>query len=160
MPNPLDRNVLPNQDRMRTTTAWILQREPVLVRIAPALVALIVIGLGVWIASARVTVYDSVPARVSDVHRGGQSDTLGVQIDPDLVEAVAGSSTLRLSPDGGRKRIDATVLEINGTRDGATLTVAASSQVHAGAASLLVEKGRRSLLSELVGTARAGGRVR
>ena len=160
MPSPLDRNTLPNQDRMRTTTAWILQHEPVFVRLAPLLVTLVVIALGVWIASERVTVYDSVPAHVSDVHRGANSDTLEVQLDHALVASVAGNSTLRVMPDGGRRRIEATMVEINETRDRARLAVAASSHVGAGAASLLVETGRRALLSELVGTARAGGQVR
>lgn len=160
MPNPLDRNVLPNQDRMRTTTAWILQREPVLVRVAPLLVALVVIGLGVWAASARVTAYDSVSARVSDVRRGAQSDTLEVQLDHGMAASVAGSSTLRILPDGGRSRIKATVVDIDESGDRTTLTVSASSRIEAGAVSLLVETGRRSLLSSLVGTARAGGQVR
>lgn len=159
MPNPLDRNVLPDKDRMRTTTAWILQREPVLVRVAPLVVALIVIGLGIWVASARVSAYDSIAARVSQVHRGAQSDTLEVQLDDAVVASVAGNSTLLLLPDGGRKRIEATVVATDEIQDRATLTVAASLRVDSGSASLLVEAGHRSLLSALVGTARAGGRV-
>ena len=157
MPNPLDRNALPDEDRMRTTTAWILQREPVLVRIAPLVVLLIVIGLGIWVATAQVSVYDSFAGRVSQVRSGAQSDTLEVQLD-DSAASLAAKSTVLVTPKDGHKRIEASVLSVDESEGRATLVIASSSPVPMGAVAMRVNAGSRSLLSELVGTARAGGR--
>ena len=158
MPNPLDRNVLPDDDRMRTTTAWILQREPALVRLAPLVVVVVVAVLGIWLATARVTVYDSVAALVSHVHSGTPADTLDVHIEGDAGATLTANATVFVVPAGGHKRIPAAVLDTDESSGRARLTVASSSGAKDGPVTLRVEAGRRSLLSELVGTARAEGR--
>ena len=158
MPNPLDRNVLPDDDRMRTTTAWILQREPALVRVAPLVVVVVVAVLGIWLATARVTVYDSVAARVSHVHSGNPTDTLEVQLDGDAGATLPANQAVFVVPAEGHKRIPAAVMDTDASTGRARLLVAASSGAKDGAVTVRVEAGRRSLLSELVGTARAEGR--
>lgn len=158
MPNPLDRNVLPDDDRMRTTTAWILQREPTLVRVAPLVVVVVVAVLGIWLATARVTVYDSVSGRISHVHSGIPTDTLDVQLDGDERATLTANSSVFVVPAGARNRIPAAVLDTNESTGRARLTVASSAGAKDGPVTVRVEAGRRSLLSELVGTARAEGR--
>ena len=143
---------------MRTTTAWVLQREPALVRAAPLVVVVVVAGLGIWLATARVAVYDTVTARVSHVHRGVAADTLDIQLDGAVGAPLHANSAVFVTPAESRERIDASVVSMDENAGRARLSVAAASTVDAGAVTVRFATGQRSLLSQLVGTARAEGR--
>ncbi len=164
MPNPLDREWLPDAERMRSTTTWILQREPWLVRIAPLVILLFVVALGVWTASAKVDVYEGVPVEVVDHQSVSESDTLKVRLESDPPVALDVGSTVIVAATGdqpGHHKSHASVARIDRDRDGVVAILVAprgSFSVESGRATVRVNVGRRPLLSQFLATARSGGK--
>jgi len=168
MPNPLDREWLPDEERMRSTTAWILQREPWFVRIAPAVILVFVVALGVWTARAKVSVYEGTSVDV-EAHRSAQGgDTLQVRLASDSsVPLEAGASVIVASiEDGaGQTKSRASVVRVDRFVDAGRSAVVAtlvaphgSFSVTSGRATVRVNVGQRPLFSQFLAIARSGGK--
>lgn len=161
MPNPLNREWLPDSGRMRSTTAWILQREPLMVRIAPPVILLFVVGLAAWAASARVAVYESIPGRVSAAP-ATPSHTFLVHLDDGAALLKPGSRVTVLPANEPPARgVAASVVEVTraGETDGFVVSLAVdegASEMAPGPVVVRVESGQRTLLAEFF--AAAGGR--
>ena len=167
MPNPLDREWLPDAERMRATTTWILRREPWLVRIAPVLILVFVVLLGVWTARAQVDVYEGVPIEVVGHRDGLGSDSLYVRLEADAVVPLeVGASVIVVAAGDapGPSRSRASVVRVQRVdREGVAavaVTLVApdgSFSVRSGRATVRVNVGRRPLLAQFLATARSGG---
>lgn len=167
MPNPLDREWLPDAERMRSTTTWILRREPILVRVAPVVIVFVVAALGIWIAQARVSVYESLPGEMTRFRAASPSDTLEVRFDAKQADIAVGSLVV-VAPGtaaAARERVDASVVGLHREEhEGRTATVLTllvpkdALFLRSGPATVRVRTGERTLLSEFVATARAGGK--
>ena len=167
MPNPLNREWLPDAERMRSTTTWILQREPWLVRIAPLVILVFVIALGVWTASAKVDVYEGVPVEVVHHREGLPGDTLQVRLESDPPVPLEVGSSVIVAPAGdtpGHGKSRASVVRVDrvagaGKTDVvATLVSDDSFSTRSGRATVRINVGQRPLLSQFFATARSGGK--
>jgi len=140
---------------MRSTTAWILQREPRLIRIAPLIILLFVAGLAGWSAYAKIPVYGNLPARVIAIERS-QTDTLFVHID--TTARLETGLMVIVSPIGIAGRgINGSIVDIEhwenvgAQRVAAAIAVPGASRLSPGPVVVRVQVDEHSVISELFG---------
>jgi hypothetical protein len=161
VPTPLDYRWLPDRDRMRVTTAWILQREPVVIRIAPLIALAVVLAFAVWLTRTSVPVYADVPARVLATDQAAGSLRVSVS-SKDAALIVSGQPVRVVVEDSAQQPVQfrgdlaepmsggsQVVVDVRGS-------VAASTVGETDAVTLRVQTGTRSLAAELLSTATRG----
>ena len=154
MHKQLNREWLPDSERMRSTTEWILRREPLLIRIAPLAFFLFVAGLAAWSTYAQVGVYETLPGRVIAIDRS-HADTLAVQIDTDVrLESGMKVIVLSSSTQVGRG-IEGHIVAVERWNNGGTprttasITVPAASQIAPGRVVVRIQVAEKPVISEL-----------
>jgi len=145
---------LPDRDLLAESSAWVVGKEPLLVRVSPLVSVLLICGLAFWVWSIQVATPELIPVSIADLETiaGGQIIT-AVAPSEGPQEVVRGDEVVLKMPSasGDRMyRVKCVVTLVTQFGNSHYFTLESEKALPEAGSGLLVLEGEHMRLSEIM----------